>query len=409
MGDTHAWYAVEPAREYGTVPSPADAGPDERMITFASAITTPHDANNTVYLRYFPASPKPRPDGTPAPRRAVVVMAQWNADEGGHVGLCKLLVKLGISAVRITLPYHDRRMPPELQRADFIVSSNVGQTLQVCRQAVLDTLRAVAWLDQQGYQRIGLLGTSLGSCLSMLTGAHEPLVKAMALNHVSPWFADVVWEGLSTAHVRASFEGHVDLPLLRELWRPISPQCHMERIGNRCWCTRCSTCRSRCIFPGMWSASTAAIGSRPRSGSSPAVTTPPARPPSNTWTATTSPASSAGRSDGLEVPENALEGVVEDAGQGLHERGDLTGLDGIGDGDGVGDEQPDSCSRQDGRDDRDRAEQAETQAGKAHGQQQRDGHSLHPRPIVWLLIRTRQTPGCTLLDVNCRARVGPKC
>jgi hypothetical protein len=233
MEDTDAWYAVEPARDYGTVPPPADAGPDERMITFTSAITTPHDANNTVYLRYFPASPKPRPDGRPAPRRAVVVMAQWNADEGGHVGLCKLLVKLGISAVRITLPYHDRRMPPELQRADFIVSSNVGQTLQVCRQAVLDTRRAVAWLDQQGYERIGLLGTSLGSCLSMLAGAHEPLVKAMALNHVSPWFADVVWEGLSTAHVRASFEGHLDLPLLRELWRPISPQCHMERIGNR--------------------------------------------------------------------------------------------------------------------------------------------------------------------------------
>jgi len=233
MEDTEAWFAVEPAREYGTVPPPADAGPDERMITFTSAITTPHDANNTVYLRYFPASPKPRPDGTPAPRRAVVVMAQWNADEGGHVGLCKLLVKLGISAVRITLPYHDRRMPRELQRADFIVSSNVGQTLQVCRQAVLDTRRAVAWLDQQGYERIGLLGTSLGSCLSMLAGAHEPLVKAMALNHVSPWFADVVWEGLSTAHVRAGFEGHVDLTMLRELWRPISPQSYMHRIGNR--------------------------------------------------------------------------------------------------------------------------------------------------------------------------------
>jgi hypothetical protein len=233
MENTDAWYAVEPAREYGSGPLPADARPGERMITFQSAITTPHPENNTVHLRYFPASPKPRPDGTPSPRRAVVVMAQWNADEGGHVGLCRLLASLGISAVRISLPYHDRRMPAELQRADYIVSSNVGRTLQVCRQAVLDTRRAVAWLDQQGYERIGLLGTSLGSCLSMLTGAHEPLVKAMALNHVSRWFADVVWEGLSTAHVRAGIEGHIDLPMLRDLWRPISPQCHMERIGNR--------------------------------------------------------------------------------------------------------------------------------------------------------------------------------
>ncbi|MCX6552826.1 MAG: alpha/beta hydrolase family protein, partial [Acidobacteria bacterium] len=233
MADLGAWYAVEPATRYGTAPLPADAGPGERMITFDSAIRTPHPENNTVYLRYFPASPRPRPDGTPAPRRAVVVMAQWNADEGGHVGLCSLLQRVGISAVRITRPYHERRMPPELSRADYIVSSNVGQTLEVCRQAVLDTRRAVAWLDQQGYERIGLLGTSLGSCLSMLTGAHEPLVKAMALNHVSPWFADVVWEGLSTSHVRAGMEGHIDLALLRELWRPISPQCHMDRIGQR--------------------------------------------------------------------------------------------------------------------------------------------------------------------------------
>ena len=33
---------------------------------------------------------------------------------------------------------------------------------------------------------------------SMLTAAHEPLIRAQALNHVSPWFADVVWRGLST-------------------------------------------------------------------------------------------------------------------------------------------------------------------------------------------------------------------
>lgn len=233
MRDTHAWYAVEPAREYGTAPLPADARPGERMITFASAVRTPHAENNTVYLRYFPGSVKPGRQRAGAPRRAVVVMAQWNADESGHVGLCRLLAALGISALRLSLPYHDRRMPPELGRADYIVSSNIAQTLQVNRQAVLDARRAVAWLNQQGYERIGLLGTSLGSCLSLLTGAHEPLVNALALNHVSPWFADVIWEGLSTAHVRAGLDGRIALSELRKLWLPISPQCHMHLVGNR--------------------------------------------------------------------------------------------------------------------------------------------------------------------------------
>lgn len=232
MRDTHAFFCVEPAREYGTAPLPHDAKPGERMVTFPSALSTPHAENNTVYLRYFPAQGGGA-NGQRLRRRGVVVLPQWNADEGGHVGLCRLLARVGISAARLTLPYHDRRMPPELTRADFIVSSNIARTLQVNRQAVLDARRAIAWLHRQGYESIGLLGTSLGSCLAMLTGAHEPLVKAMALNHVSPWFADVIWEGLSTAHVRAGMEGHIDLTLLRNVWRPISPQCHMDKVLGR--------------------------------------------------------------------------------------------------------------------------------------------------------------------------------
>jgi hypothetical protein len=233
MHDADAWYAVDAAGVYGTAPLPADARSGERMITFASAITTPHPENNRVYLRYFPAAGTRRSHGPARPRRAVVVMAQWNADEGGHVGVCRMLAALGISAVRLSLPYHDRRMPAELTRADYIVSSNVGRTLTVNRQAVLDARRAVAWLKQQGYERVGILGTSLGSCLALLTITHEPLIDAVVLNHVSSWFGDVIWEGLSTAHVRAGFDGHIELPALRDAWRPISPKCYMHKVGRR--------------------------------------------------------------------------------------------------------------------------------------------------------------------------------
>ena len=161
------------------------------------------------------------------------MLAQWNADAGGHVGLCKLLAKLGIASLRISLPYHDRRMPPELSRADYIVSSNIVRTIQVCRQAVMDVRLALWWLRDQGYERLGLLGTSLGSCLAMLTGAHEPLVRAQALNHVSPHFGDVVWRGLSTEHVRRGLEGHVDLETLRDFWRPISPWSYLDRVREK--------------------------------------------------------------------------------------------------------------------------------------------------------------------------------
>jgi pimeloyl-ACP methyl ester carboxylesterase len=161
------------------------------------------------------------------------VLPQWNAGPDGHVGLCRLLNHFGMSALRLTLPYHDARRPPELTRADYIVSANIGRTVQACRQAVMDARRAITWLVKQGYESIGILGTSLGSCLSLLTAAHEPRIRAQALNHISPYFADVVWRGLSTTHVQQSLVGAVDLERLRQLWLPISPHVYLDRVRDK--------------------------------------------------------------------------------------------------------------------------------------------------------------------------------
>lgn len=216
--DSASFYGVVPADDYAL---------NDDDLTFTSAIETPHPRNNTVHARLFPErSPRGR-------RRAVLVMPQWNAGEDGHVGLCRLLNRYGMTALRLSMPYHDARMPPELTRADYIVSANVGRTVQVCRQAVLDARRAIAWLRAEGYDSIGILGTSLGSCLAGLTAAHEPEIRAAALNHISPYFADVVWEGLSTQHVRETLEGNVTLKQLRKMWLPISPLPFIDRIRDR--------------------------------------------------------------------------------------------------------------------------------------------------------------------------------
>jgi hypothetical protein len=218
VADSAPFYDVTPADDYTL---------HGDRLTFTSAIVTPHARNNTVVARYFP-------DDTPrGRRRAVLVLPQWNSDAEGHVGLCRLLNRFGISALRLSLPYHDSRMPPELTRADYIVSANIGRTAQVCRQAVLDARRAIAWLRMQGHESIGILGTSLGSCLAMLTTAHEPLIQAAALNHISPYFADVVWHGLSTAHVRETLDDHVTLDELRRMWLPISPLPFLDHVRGR--------------------------------------------------------------------------------------------------------------------------------------------------------------------------------
>ncbi len=193
------------------------------VLTWTSAIETVSKENNTAYATYFPH---------PNKRAAVIILPHWNAKAGTYFDLAKFFNKVGLSALRLTLPYHEERMPPELERADHLVSPNIGRSLQSVRQAVLDTRVAVAWLKQQGYEKVGIVGTSIGSCVAFMAWVHEPRLDAAVFNHVSGYMADVVWHGLSTYHVREGFGDNLHLDELRQYWMPVSPMAYMERLAN---------------------------------------------------------------------------------------------------------------------------------------------------------------------------------
>jgi len=158
----------------------------------------------------------------------VVVLPQWNSDAEGHNGLCRIFNVLGISALRLSLPYHDVRKPAEIERADYAVSANVGRTIDAARQAVIDVRCCLDWLEQQGYRQLGIVGTSLGSCYAFIAAAHEPRLRTCVFNHASTYFADVVWTGQSTRHIRAGIEGAIDLDRLRQAWLAISPMSYFD-------------------------------------------------------------------------------------------------------------------------------------------------------------------------------------
>ena len=217
------FYALTPVEDYEL---------RGERLTWTSAIETPSAENNTARAQLFPAAPPKRSSSKEDKRRAVVVLPQWNADAESHVALCRLLARVGINALRLTLPYHEGRRPAELERADFLVSPNVGRTLQSMRQAVVDTRAAVAWLDARGYERIGVMGTSIGSCTAFLAFVHDERIDAGVFNHVSGYVADVVWRGISTQHVRAGIKDSITLEELREAWLPISPMSFVGRLKS---------------------------------------------------------------------------------------------------------------------------------------------------------------------------------
>ncbi|MGI8555987.1 MAG: alpha/beta hydrolase family protein [Pyrinomonadaceae bacterium] len=194
------------------------------LLTWTSAIKTASIENNTAYAQFFSHAENKK--------SAVVVLPHWNAKAGSYYDLCKVFNRVGVSALRLTLPYHEERMPPELERADYLVAPNVGRTLQSLQQSVVDTRAAVAWLKQQGYEKVGVVGTSIGSCVGFFAFAHDLQIDAGVFNHVSGYVADVVWRGLSTYHVKEGIGDNVTLEELREFWLPISPMVYMDKLAK---------------------------------------------------------------------------------------------------------------------------------------------------------------------------------
>jgi dienelactone hydrolase len=192
------------------------------FLRFTSPVRSPFPENNLANARWFPVRGQ----------RAVIVLPHWNSDALAYTGLCRTLNLLGISVLRMSLPYHDIRMPAEIRRADYAVSANIGRTLDASRQGVIDVRCCMDWLESQGYSRLGIVGTSLGSCYAFLAAAHDRRLRIAVFNHASTYFADVVWHGQSTRHIREGLEPHLDLERLRGLWSAISPMSFFRQFAR---------------------------------------------------------------------------------------------------------------------------------------------------------------------------------
>jgi len=210
----------------------AAAGKMEKgqFLRFTSPERTPYPENDMVNARWYEAPAHKDPK---RPKQAIVVLPQWNADAFSHNALCRIFNKFGVSALRLSKPYHDVRRPRELERSDYAVSANIGRTISACRQAVVDIRCCIDWMEEQGYEHFGVLGTSLGSCYAFLASAHDKRIRVNAFNHASTSFGDVVWAGQSTRHIRQGLEeAGLTQERLRALWSAISPVSYYDRFAG---------------------------------------------------------------------------------------------------------------------------------------------------------------------------------
>ncbi len=166
-------------------------------------------------------------------RRAVVLLPYWNAPREACRPFAAWLARCGVTCVQFSLPYHDERRTVGVGFARELACENLGLTIRSNRQAVLDARACLTWLEQEGYQRIGIVGVSIGASIASIVAAIDARVRAAALLLMADDFADVVWTGSATRHVRQSLERAFTRADVRAAWSIISPAQHAARLSAR--------------------------------------------------------------------------------------------------------------------------------------------------------------------------------
>ncbi|RWM89518.1 MAG: dienelactone hydrolase-related enzyme [Mesorhizobium sp.] len=205
-------------------PSVSDQG-FERLdgwLKFPSDISTDFEQNNVVSAKITESG---------SFDQAMVIFHHWNASTRNRQ-IANFFSQRGITVVEIAMPYHFERSRPGSVHADYMLSPNLGRTIQSVRQAVLDGRKLIRWLKSEGYREISVLGMSLGSWVAAIVAAHDLAVSKASLFLTAGSLADMVWTGRATRSIRDSLEPGVDLTDLRTAWGPLNLENYAHNLAR---------------------------------------------------------------------------------------------------------------------------------------------------------------------------------
>lgn len=163
--------------------------------------------------------------------RAVIVVPHWNSAPGAYAAIGTVLSFAGFTAYVVTLPHHGSRGASDASRiANDFLNADLGVAIRSVRQSVCDIRSLISWISGKGAKQIHVVGVSLGSCIASLTTAFDPRVSKGCLLLTAGDFAETIWRGRATKHIRASIDGHIDLARLRQIWAILSPSNFVGRF-----------------------------------------------------------------------------------------------------------------------------------------------------------------------------------
>ena len=214
---------VDPA--FFNRPTDSDSGfrRHGEWLEFPSDVLTDIPENNLVWAKVTEGG---------ASKRVLVIFHHWNARSWNNQ-IASFFARRGITVVELAMPYHFQRSRPGSLYADYMLSPNLGRTLQAVRQGVLDGRKLLGWLRSDGYRDISVLGMSLGSWVAGSVAAHDSAVSKASLFLTAGSLADMVWTGRATRSIRNSLEPEIDLLELRRAWGPLNLENYAHKLARR--------------------------------------------------------------------------------------------------------------------------------------------------------------------------------
>lgn len=196
-------------------------------LTFPSPVTSDIPENNTVPARYFV------PNG-PGPFPAVIVLDILQGNQMIARGEAMWLAQNGVAALVVVLPHYNERRAPN-GRAK-LMSADLARTMDGLRQGVLDCRVAAAWLAQRPEvdpERLGMVGTSLGSFLSALTAANEPRIKSACLLLGGGGLVDAYYDHPKAKPVTEVIDLLGGKNLVKKLIAPVDPITYAPQLKGK--------------------------------------------------------------------------------------------------------------------------------------------------------------------------------
>jgi len=204
------------------------SGVEMYELTFPSALKSPHAVNNTVHAEYY----RPKKTG---PFPCVIILDITGGDQAISRLFARHLAQNDVAGLFVQMAYYGPRRPKE-GNVRFL-SYDLHRTMEAIKQTVLDLRLAAAWMESRpeiDKDKLGIMGTSLGSFMAALTCEMEPKLGRVAILLGGGGFIDGFYDHPLAEPYRKIYEALGGTrKMAEEFIAPVDPITHADKLKSR--------------------------------------------------------------------------------------------------------------------------------------------------------------------------------